>query len=105
MAREHRNGVLSRQVRWFPKIAPAQAEWAGRGINVNAIAPGYFATDNTSALRADAGRHRDILARIPAGLAIVAPPIGLIGLLLLLWLIAASRRREGQKYAGLRILR
>ncbi|HEY0599722.1 2-dehydro-3-deoxy-D-gluconate 5-dehydrogenase KduD [Brevundimonas sp.] len=42
-------------------------EWAGRGINVNGIAPGYFATNNTEALRADEGRNRDILARIPAG--------------------------------------
>ncbi len=42
-------------------------EWAGQGINVNAIAPGYFATNNTTALRADEGRNRDILARIPAG--------------------------------------
>lgn len=42
-------------------------EWAAKGINVNAIAPGYFATNNTEALRADEGRNRDILARIPAG--------------------------------------
>jgi 2-deoxy-D-gluconate 3-dehydrogenase len=42
-------------------------EWAARGINVNAIAPGYFATSNTAALRADAVRNREILARIPAG--------------------------------------
>ena len=42
-------------------------EWAARGVNVNAIAPGYIATDNTSALRADAERERAILARIPAG--------------------------------------
>ncbi|MDG5496660.1 2-dehydro-3-deoxy-D-gluconate 5-dehydrogenase KduD [Niveispirillum sp. BGYR6] len=42
-------------------------EWAGKGINVNAIAPGYFATNNTEALRADENRNRDILARIPAG--------------------------------------
>lgn len=42
-------------------------EWAGRGINVNGIAPGYFATNNTEALRADEARNRDILARIPAG--------------------------------------
>jgi 2-deoxy-D-gluconate 3-dehydrogenase len=42
-------------------------EWAGKGINVNAIAPGYMATDNTKALRADATRSRQILERIPAG--------------------------------------
>ncbi|AVP98274.1 2-deoxy-D-gluconate 3-dehydrogenase [Ahniella affigens] len=42
-------------------------EWASKGINVNAIAPGYMATDNTEALRNDAQRNRDILARIPAG--------------------------------------
>ncbi|MFN3669800.1 MAG: 2-dehydro-3-deoxy-D-gluconate 5-dehydrogenase KduD [Brevundimonas sp.] len=42
-------------------------EWAAKGINVNAIAPGYFATNNTKALRADETRNRDILARIPAG--------------------------------------
>lgn len=42
-------------------------EWASKGINVNAIAPGYFATNNTEALRADETRNREILARIPAG--------------------------------------
>jgi 2-dehydro-3-deoxy-D-gluconate 5-dehydrogenase len=42
-------------------------EWAAKGINVNAIAPGYFATNNTEALRADEVRTRDIMARIPAG--------------------------------------
>ncbi len=42
-------------------------EWAGRGVNVNAIAPGYISTDNTSALRADEDRNKSILARIPAG--------------------------------------
>jgi 2-deoxy-D-gluconate 3-dehydrogenase len=42
-------------------------EWAPHGINVNAIAPGYFATDNTTALRADTKRNAEILARIPAG--------------------------------------
>ncbi|GAA4496534.1 2-dehydro-3-deoxy-D-gluconate 5-dehydrogenase KduD [Hymenobacter ginsengisoli] len=42
-------------------------EWAGRGVNVNAIAPGYIATDNTQALRQDADRSASILARIPAG--------------------------------------
>jgi len=42
-------------------------EWAVKGVNVNAIAPGYFATNNTSALRADENRNRQILERIPAG--------------------------------------
>ncbi len=42
-------------------------EWAGKGVNVNAIAPGYIATDNTEALRQDAERSQTILARIPAG--------------------------------------
>jgi 2-dehydro-3-deoxy-D-gluconate 5-dehydrogenase len=42
-------------------------EWAGYGVNVNAIAPGYVATDNTAALRADTERGPAILARIPAG--------------------------------------
>ena len=42
-------------------------EWAGKGINVNAIAPGYFVTNNTEALRADPARNEAILARIPAG--------------------------------------
>jgi len=42
-------------------------EWAAKGINVNAIAPGYMATANTAPLRADAGRSAEILARIPAG--------------------------------------
>jgi 2-deoxy-D-gluconate 3-dehydrogenase len=42
-------------------------EWAGKGIAVNAIVPGYFATNNTVALRNDPDRNRDILARIPVG--------------------------------------
>jgi 2-deoxy-D-gluconate 3-dehydrogenase len=42
-------------------------EWARDGVNVNGIAPGYFATDNTEALRADPVRSRSILERIPAG--------------------------------------
>jgi len=41
-------------------------EWAAKGINVNAIAPGYMATDNTAALRNDPARNRQILDRIPA---------------------------------------
>lgn len=42
-------------------------EWASKGINVNAIAPGYFDTNNTEALRNDPERSAAILARIPAG--------------------------------------
>ncbi|WP_104399551.1 2-dehydro-3-deoxy-D-gluconate 5-dehydrogenase KduD [Vibrio penaeicida] len=41
-------------------------EWASQGINVNAIAPGYMATNNTAALRADQDRNQEILERIPA---------------------------------------
>jgi 2-deoxy-D-gluconate 3-dehydrogenase len=42
-------------------------EWAVKGINVNALAPGYFDTNNTAALKADPERSASILARIPAG--------------------------------------
>ncbi len=42
-------------------------EWAGKGVNVNAIAPGYISTDNTEALRNDPVRAESILSRIPAG--------------------------------------
>jgi 2-deoxy-D-gluconate 3-dehydrogenase len=42
-------------------------EWAGQGVTVNAIAPGYIATDNTQALQDDPDRSRSILERIPAG--------------------------------------
>ncbi|MDN5213126.1 SDR family oxidoreductase [Fulvivirgaceae bacterium BMA12] len=42
-------------------------EWAGKGVNVNAVAPGYISTDNTEALRNDAARAESILSRIPAG--------------------------------------
>ncbi|EOC1326715.1 2-dehydro-3-deoxy-D-gluconate 5-dehydrogenase KduD [Cronobacter dublinensis] len=42
-------------------------EWAPFGINVNGLAPGYMATNNTQALREDAERNEEILARIPAG--------------------------------------
>ncbi|MFN3602963.1 MAG: SDR family oxidoreductase [Dietzia sp.] len=42
-------------------------EWAGSGVNVNAVAPGYIATDNTAALREDPEREQSIRARIPAG--------------------------------------
>lgn len=50
------------------QLAKALAnEWAGKGVNVNAIAPGYIATDNTQALQDDAARSKSILERIPAG--------------------------------------
>ncbi|AWW29529.1 2-deoxy-D-gluconate 3-dehydrogenase [Echinicola strongylocentroti] len=42
-------------------------EWASKGVNVNAIAPGYISTDNTEALRNDPDRSQSILSRIPAG--------------------------------------
>jgi 2-deoxy-D-gluconate 3-dehydrogenase len=42
-------------------------EWASKGINSNAIAPGYMATDNTAQLRQDEDRSKEILGRIPAG--------------------------------------
>jgi 2-deoxy-D-gluconate 3-dehydrogenase len=42
-------------------------EWASKGVNVNAIAPGYIATNNTAALQADETRNRQIMERIPAG--------------------------------------
>jgi 2-deoxy-D-gluconate 3-dehydrogenase len=42
-------------------------EWAAKGVQVNAIAPGYMETDNTEALRDDPARSRQILDRIPAG--------------------------------------
>jgi 2-deoxy-D-gluconate 3-dehydrogenase len=42
-------------------------EWATKGVNVNAIAPGYIATNNTAALQADEGRNKSIVDRIPAG--------------------------------------
>jgi len=42
-------------------------EWAAKGVQVNAIAPGYIATDNTEALRNDPARQQAILSRIPAG--------------------------------------
>jgi len=42
-------------------------EWASKNVNVNAIAPGYMATDNTAALRDDPTRATEIMSRIPAG--------------------------------------
>jgi 2-dehydro-3-deoxy-D-gluconate 5-dehydrogenase len=42
-------------------------EWAGKGVNVNAVAPGYIATDNTAALQRDDKRSQELMARVPAG--------------------------------------
>ncbi|TMR21996.1 SDR family oxidoreductase [Nonomuraea turkmeniaca] len=51
-------------------------EWIAKGVNVNAIAPGYIATDNTQALRDDPERSRSLLERIPAGRWGVASDLG-----------------------------
>ena len=69
---------LSRAVSLFPVYTASKHavagltkalanEWAGKGINVNVIAPGYIITDNTEALRNDPVRYNAILERIPAG--------------------------------------
>lgn len=63
-------------------------EWAGRGVNVNAIAPGYITTDNTAVLQADPIRNRAILERIPAGR--WGTPDDLIGALIFLCSPAAA---------------
>ncbi|GAB5464015.1 MAG: 2-dehydro-3-deoxy-D-gluconate 5-dehydrogenase KduD [Hoeflea alexandrii] len=54
-------GAIAQLVRAFSN------EWAARGINVNGIAPGYIATDNTAALQADPDRTRSLMERIPVG--------------------------------------
>jgi 2-deoxy-D-gluconate 3-dehydrogenase len=54
-------GAITNLVRAFAN------EWAGKGVNVNAVAPGYVATDNTQALQADEVRSAELLARVPAG--------------------------------------
>ena len=52
-------GAIAQMVRAFAN------EWAARGINVNGIAPGYIATDNTAALQSDPDRTRALMQRIP----------------------------------------
>jgi 2-dehydro-3-deoxy-D-gluconate 5-dehydrogenase len=53
-------GAVAQLVRAFAN------EWAARGVNVNGIAPGYIATDNTAALQSDPDRERALMARVPA---------------------------------------
>jgi hypothetical protein len=62
---------------------------------------GRLDQDTAAALPA----YAEVIAVVVAILSVVAPPVGPIALALLIWLIAGGRRREGQKYAGLRILR
>jgi hypothetical protein len=90
------------------------AAWPGWIGGVLCAAVGMFATRPLFArarARLDAqaagavSLYVEGAAVLLAALSVVAPPIGLIGLLALLWLWLAGRRREGQKYAGLRILR
>jgi hypothetical protein len=90
------------------------AAWPGWIGGVLCAAVGLFATRPLFA-RVRARLDAEAAAAVPlyaeaaavllAALSVVAPPIGVIGLLALGWLWLASRRREGQKYAGLRILR
>jgi hypothetical protein len=88
--------------------------WPGWIGGVLCAAIGLFATRPLFA-RVRARLDPDAAAAVPlyaeaaavvlAALSVVAPPVGVVGLLALAWLLIASRRREGQKYAGLRILR
>lgn len=69
-------------------------EWRPRGIRVNAIAPGYVATELITALRADEGRNREILARTPAGR--YGTPEDLVGACILLLADKASGWTSGE---------
>jgi hypothetical protein len=90
------------------------AAWPGFIGGVVCAAIGLAATRPLFA-RVRARLDADAAAAVPlyaegvgvalAALSVLAPPIGVIGLAFLLWLLLAGRRREGQKYAGLRILR
>jgi hypothetical protein len=90
------------------------AAWPGWIAGVLCASVGLFATRPLfarvrSRLDAEAAAavplYAEAAAVLLAALSVVAPPVGLIGLLALAWLWLASRRREGEKYAGLRILR
>jgi uncharacterized membrane protein YgdD (TMEM256/DUF423 family) len=90
------------------------AAWPGLIGGVACAALAFAATAPLLA-RVRAGRDESVARTLPiyveafavvlAALSIVAPPVGVIGLALLIWLLIAGRRREGQKFAGLRILR
>jgi hypothetical protein len=90
------------------------AAWPGLIGGVACAALAFAATAPLLA-RVRAGRDQSVARTLPiyiegfalllAALSVVAPPVGVIGLALLVWLLIAGRRREGQKYAGLRILR
>jgi hypothetical protein len=77
------------------------------GIGLAAVRP--LLTRVRARLDADAAGalplYAEVIAVLLAALSVVAPPVGPIALVLLLWLLVAGRRREGQKYMGLRILR
>jgi hypothetical protein len=90
------------------------AAWPGLIAGVACAAIAFAATAPLLA-RVRAGGGESVAATLPiyseafaivlAGLSVLAPPVGLVGLALLLWLLISGRRREGQKFAGLRILR
>jgi hypothetical protein len=90
------------------------AAWPGLIAGVACAGLAFAATAPLLA-RVRAGRDQSVARTLPiyvegfalllAGLSVVAPPVGVVGLALLLWLLISGRKREGQKYAGLRILR
>jgi hypothetical protein len=73
-----------------------------------ASARGFFASTRRRLDRAAAATlpvYAEVAGLVLAGLSVLAPPISLVALAFLLWLLQQQRRRAGQKYAGLRILR